>query len=298
MSNLNNQNQIRKGIILAGGTGTRLAPITSVISKQLLSVYDKPMIYYPLSTLMNIGIREFLIITTPHDKELFIKLLGDGTKWGISVQYETQLKPEGLAQSFTIGEKFIGSDNVALILGDNLFHGSTLYEKMIAANNRVKGSTIFAYRVTDPERYGVVTFDKSKKVLEIIEKPKVPRSNYAITGLYFYDSSVVEKSKNIKPSKRGELEITAINQLFLEEKQLNVEIIDRGVAWLDTGTFDSLHDASSYVKILEKRQGQKVGCPEEISWRNGWISDVKLKKLALDYLKSGYGSYLLTLLED
>lgn len=296
MSNLNNQNQIRKGIILAGGTGTRLAPITSVISKQLLSVYDKPMIYYPLSTLMNIGIREFLIITTPHDKELFIKLLGDGTKWGISVQYETQLKPEGLAQSFTIGEKFIGSDNVALILGDNLFHGSTLYEKMIAANNRVKGSTIFAYRVTDPERYGVVTFDKSKKVLEIIEKPKVPRSNYAITGLYFYDSSVVEKSKNIKPSKRGELEITAINQLFLEEKQLNVEIIDRGVAWLDTGTFDSLHDASSYVKILEKRQGQKVGCPEEISWRNGWITNNQLYKLSKQYYKSGYGEYLKNLL--
>lgn len=296
MSNLNFKNNNRKGIILAGGTGSRLAPITSAISKQLLPIYDKPMIYYPLSTLMKVGIRDFLIITTPHDKDLFIKLLGDGKNWGISIQYEIQNKPEGLAQSFIIGEKFIGNDNVALILGDNLFHGSTFFEKMLAANNRLDGGTIFAYRVNDPERYGVVTFDKDKKALEIIEKPKKAQSSYAVTGLYFYDSSVIEKAKQIKPSKRGELEITTINQLYLNEKKLNVEIIDRGVAWLDTGTFESLQDASSYIRVLEKRQGLKVSCPEEIAWRMGWITNEQLLALSEKYHKSGYGEYLENLL--
>ena len=296
MSESEIKNIKRKAIILAGGNGTRLAPITSAISKQLLPIYDKPMIYYPISTLMNIGIKEFLIITTPIDKELFINLLGNGNKWGISIQYETQPKPEGLAQSFIIGEKFIGEDNIALILGDNLFHGSTLFEKMKIANKRIKGSTIFAYRVNDPERYGVVTFDKDKKVTEIIEKPEQPKSSYAVTGLYFYDSSVVEKSKQIKPSKRGELEITTINELYLKENQLNVEIIDRGVAWLDTGTFESLQDASSFVRVLEKRQGLKVGCPEEIAWRRGWITNEELFLLSEKYNKSGYGDYLKSLL--
>ena len=296
MSNLNIKDQKRKGIILAGGTGTRLSPITAAISKQLLPIYDKPMIYYPLSTLMKIGIREFLIITTPHDKEHFIKLLGDGKNWGISIKYAIQKKPEGLAQSFIIGEKFIGKDSVALILGDNLFHGSTFFEKMLAANNRFEGSTIFAYRVNDPERYGVVTFDKDHKALEIVEKPIKAQSSFAVTGLYFYDSSVIEKSKQIKPSKRGELEITAINQLYLNEKKLNVEIIDRGVAWLDTGTFESLQDASSYIRVLEKRQGLKVGCPEEIAWRMGWITNNQLLALSEKYKKSGYGEYLKNLL--
>ena len=287
----------RKGIILAGGTGSRLFPITTATCKQLLPVYDKPMIYYSLSILMLAGIKKILIISTIADKCKFQELLGDGSKFGISLSYEAQEKPEGIVQAFLIGEQFIGQSPVSLILGDNIFYGKGLGRLLKEASDSSK-STIFAYRVSDPERYGVVSFTDDKKVLNIEEKPIKPKSNYAITGIYFYDNSVISKSKKIKPSKRGELEISDLNLLYLEEKDLNVELLGRGMAWLDTGTIDSLHEASSFIKTLENRQGIKISCPEEIAWRNKWINDESLISLANPLLKSGYGKYLISLLED
>ena len=288
----------RKGIILAGGIGTRLAPLTTAVSKQLLPVYDKPMIYYPLSTLMLAGINEILIITTPWDKDQFKRLLGDGTKWGIKIQYEVQESPEGLAQAFIIGETFIGASPVVLILGDNIFHGLDLINQLKKASNQEEGACVFAYPVVNPERYGVVKFDDNGMAINIEEKPKTPLSNYAVTGIYFYDNKVIKKAKEVKPSKRGELEITSINQLYLEERLLKVEKLSRGAAWLDTGTFESLNDASSYIKTLENRQGLKIGCPEEIAWRMGLINDSKLDELSNSFLKSGYGLYLKRLLKE
>tara|TARA_B100000886_G_scaffold199317_1_gene137422 strand:+ start:244 stop:1122 length:879 start_codon:yes stop_codon:yes gene_type:complete len=287
----------RKGIILAGGTGSRLFPITKGISKQLIPVYDKPMIFYPLSTLMLAGIRDILVITTKEDLKIFTSFLGDGENYGIKISYEIQPKPEGIAQAFIIGEKFINTSPVALILGDNIFYGEGISSLLKSANKK-KNSSIFAYQVSDPERYGVVEFSKDGKVKGIQEKPKNPKSKFAITGIYFYDNSVVNKAKEISTSHRGELEISDINEIYLKEGNLSVEVFERGIAWLDTGTVDSLHEASSFIRTIEHRQGLKICCPEEIAWRNGWISDDKLKKLALDYLKSGYGSYLLSLLED
>ena len=287
----------RKGIILAGGTGSRLFPITTATCKQLLPVYDKPMIYYSLSILMLAGIKKILIISTITDKCKFQELLGDGSKFGISLSYETQEKPEGIVQAFLIGEQFIGQSPVSLVLGDNIFYGKGLGKLLKDASNS-SNSTIFAYRVSDPERYGVVSFTEDKEVLNIEEKPTKPKSNYAITGIYFYDNSVIEKSKKIKPSNRGELEISDLNLLYLEEKDLNVELLGRGMAWLDTGTIDSLHEASSFIKTLENRQGIKISCPEEIAWRNQWINDESLISLAKPLLKSGYGKYLISLLED
>tara|TARA_Y100001968_G_scaffold333397_1_gene396011 strand:- start:8600 stop:9508 length:909 start_codon:yes stop_codon:yes gene_type:complete len=288
----------RKGIILAGGTGSRLFPITQAVSKQLLPVYDKPMVYYPLSTLMLAGIREILIITTPNDKDLFRNLLGDGTHLGISISYEEQPKPDGLAQAFLIGADFLRGSPVALILGDNLFHGSELILQLADANRRDKGATIFAYPVADPERYGVIQFSSDGMPVAIQEKPKVPHSRLAITGLYFYDSSVVERANQVVPSVRGELEITDLNQMYLDEGLLKVELMGRGMAWLDTGTFKSLHEAGSYIKTLESRQGLKVGCPEEVAWRMGWINNEELEHLALPLMKSGYGQYLKQLIND
>ena len=287
----------RKGIILAGGTGSRLFPLTSAISKQLLPVYDKPMIYYPLTTLMLSGIRNILIISTPHDKPLFEKLLGNGEDWGIIIKYEVQPNPDGLAQAFIIGEKFIGDSNCALILGDNLFYGENLVKKLENAYFR-NTSTLFAYQVNDPSRYGVVSFDSKKNALNIEEKPSNPKSNYAITGLYFYENSVIELAKSLSPSSRGELEITDINNYFLRQKMLNVEVLGRGMAWLDTGTFDSLQEASSFIRTLEHRQGLQVGSPEEIAWRKKWISDEHLSKLATIQISSNYGKYLLKLLNS
>ena len=287
----------RKGIILAGGTGSRLFPMTKVISKQLLPVYDKPMIFYPLSTLMLAGINEILIITTPNDLYSFKSLLGNGEEIGVRIKYSVQPKPNGIAEAFIIGEEFISNSPVALILGDNIFYGQGI-SKILKNANKKTCSSIFAYRVVDPERYGVVEFSKDLKARGIEEKPEKPKSNFAITGIYFYDNTAVEKAKTIKASNRGELEITDLNRLYLEEDSLNVEVFNRGIAWLDTGTVDSLHEASSFIRTIEHRQGYKIGCPEEIAWRNGWISNDKLKKLALGYLKSGYGSYLLSLLED
>ena len=287
----------RKGIILAGGTGSRLFPMTKVISKQLLPVYDKPMIFYPLSTLMLAGINEILIITTPNDLYSFKSLLGNGEEIGVRIRYSVQPKPNGIAEAFIIGEEFISNSPVALILGDNIFYGQGI-SKILKNANKKTCSSIFAYRVVDPERYGVVEFSKDLKARGIEEKPEKPKSNFAITGIYFYDNTAVEKAKTIKASNRGELEITDLNRLYLEEDSLNVEVFNRGIAWLDTGTVDSLHEASSFIRTIEHRQGYKIGCPEEIAWRNGWISNDKLKKLALGYLKSGYGSYLLSLLED
>ena len=286
----------RKGIILAGGTGTRLFPITIATSKQLLPLYDKPMIYYPLTTLMLAGVREILVITTPRDNESFKSLLKDGSQWGLSIDYDIQEKPEGLAQSFQIAKKFLNNSPAILILGDNLFHGQGFSQKLQAIKE--DGATIFAYPVNDPQRYGVPEFDAKGKVISIEEKPKNPKSNYAITGLYFFDDTVVEKSMMISPSKRGELEITDLNKIYLEEGSLNVSLLDRGMAWLDTGTFDSLLEASSYVNTLENRQGLKIGCPEEVSWRMGLISDEELEKLASGLIKSGYGKYLLRVLGD
>ena len=287
----------RKGIILAGGKGTRLYPITKIISKQLLPIYDKPMIYYPLATLMLANIREILIITTSRDQENFIQLLGDGSALGISIEYKVQDIPEGLAQAFLIGESFLKNSNSALILGDNLFHGN---EEMVAkvSSSGDKGAHIFAYPVHDPERYGVVSFNKDGKVTDIKEKPSRPDSKFAITGLYFYDDSVVERAKTIVPSKRGELEITDLNNLYLEEKLLTVELMGKSMAWLDAGTIDSLYEASSYIKTLEQRQGQKIGLPEEVAWRKGWINSDQLIKLASPLEKSGYGEYLINLLES
>ena len=288
---------MRKGIILAGGTGKRLYPLTQVISKQLMPVYDKPMIYYPLSTLMLSGIREFLIITTERDKSLFEKLLGNGEDWGICISYATQNEPNGVSCAFLIGEKFIGNSDVALILGDNLYHGNSLIPQLKEANSE-KGATIFAYPVKDPQRYGVVEFDENKKVISIDEKPQIPKSRYAVTGLYFYDNSVIQFSKEVKLSVRNEYEITDINKKYLDMRKLSVTILGRGTAWLDTGTFDSLHEASSYIRTLEHRQGLKTSCPEEIAWRYGWISNDKLLKLSKSSFNSGYGKYLLGLLNE
>ena len=292
-----NSRHIRKGIILAAGTGSRLAPLTAVISKQLMPVYDKPMIFYPLSTLMLAGIRELLIITNPKDKKLFELLLGDGSNLGMRIEYAIQISPNGLAEAFTIGESFIEDSPVALALGDNIFHGTNLINNLIEADCQIDCATLFAYPVKNPMRYGVIEFDLQGEVISLEEKPKKPKSNYAVTGLYFYDNSVVEKSKTLKPSSRGELEITDLNKLYMKEKRLKVQVMGRGMAWLDTGTFDSLYEASGYIRTLEERQGFKVSCPEEIAWRQGWIDDKKLKGLAKPLENSGYGNYLNRLLE-
>jgi glucose-1-phosphate thymidylyltransferase len=288
----------RKGIILAGGSGTRLYPVTQSISKQLLPVYDKPMIYYPLTTLMLAGIQDVLIILTPHDLPQFERLLGDGSQWGLNIQFKIQPSPDGLAQAFILGENFIGNDLSALVLGDNIFYGHDFNELLFNAMARDEGSTIFAYHVKDPERYGVVTFDQKNAVFSLEEKPIKPQSNFAVTGLYFYDADVVSLAKSLKPSKRGELEITDLNQLYLAQKKLHVEIMGRGFAWLDTGTHDSLLEASQFIATLESRQGLKVACPEEISYRYGWINATQLENLAAPYLKNGYGQYLQRILKE
>ncbi|MGJ7475829.1 glucose-1-phosphate thymidylyltransferase RfbA [Pseudomonas fulva] len=288
----------RKGIILAGGSGTRLHPATLSVSKQLLPVYDKPMIYYPLSTLLLAGIRDILIISTPQDTPRFEQLLGDGSQWGLNLSYAVQPSPDGLAQAFTIGEAFIGNDTSALVLGDNIFYGHDFQSLLLNAGQRETGASVFAYHVNDPERYGVAEFNEAGRVLSLEEKPKQPKSNYAVTGLYFYDNQVVDLARSLKPSARGELEITDLNNLYLQQAQLHVEIMGRGYAWLDTGTHDSLLDASQYIATMERRQGLKVACPEEICFRAGWIDAQQLERLAQPLLKNGYGQYLRNLLSE
>ena len=287
-----------KGIILAGGSGTRLYPVTHAVSKQLLPVYDKPMIYYPLSTLMLAGLRDILVISTPEDTPRFKQLLGDGSKWGIDISYAVQPAPEGIAQAFIIGAGFIAGKRSALILGDNIFHGTDLVTNLRAAVDRSTGATAFAYAVQDPERYGVVEFDRTRKVLSIEEKPKQPKSRYAVTGLYFYDEHVVDIARSLKPSARGELEITDLNRRYLEQGQLNVEVMGRGTAWLDTGTHESLLEASTFIQIIEKRQGLKIACVEEIAYRLGYIDGAQLERLAAPMRNNGYGQYLLSVLHD